>query len=293
MTEINTAAEKPESILINYSTTRATELKVVYGMIEQHGECPRSKLVEKFGRRRQNGGYETDQLEDTIRFLHAVDMIDRPEDGVVRPINRDIHPNLSFESKLLTHLRHQSFPQDHLWKIYGVALDKGGRTITLDQLLPEVERQLDDYDFSWNKEKLRMWRELMRQTGVITETDEEGIILSPCRALLHELLATYREEHSDDLYEVLRWIEENFLQLFKTRVGAPEVHPAISDVLQNMEDDDVLSFRAMTDAQHEVKLPASNFHPNSRRVKLFDVEPQKDRIAYRYPLDQEQLEVSR
>ncbi|MEA5409626.1 hypothetical protein VB773_19955 [Haloarculaceae archaeon H-GB2-1] len=237
MADYQYAVDKPDRLLINHNTVRAAELKAVYESLVSDRKV--QNIVSDFAHEKE------DNVRDCIDFLHAVDLLKRGhDDRVVSPLNRDIFPNLPFEARLLYHFRQQRYPKNHLSRIQNVALETDDRSVTLDVLLPQVKGELDQYDFSWNTTKLRMWRSLSTQLGLVSETDSRGVILSPCRRLLYDILELYeQQEDSTDLYSALTWIEENFFNVFETTTGSPRVHPAISDVLQNMESEDVLELR--------------------------------------------------
>lgn len=285
MAEYQYAASKPDRLLINYNTVRAAELKATSETMVSDRTV--ESIVSDFAR-------ESDEnIKNCIDFLNAIDLLERDgDDRVVSPLNRSVFPDLPFEARVLYHLRQQRYPSNHMTRIQNAALDMADRSVSLDVLLPEVKASLDEYDFSWNDTKLRMWRSLSTQLGLISQTETRGVILSPCRRLLYDLLDLYeREEGTSDLYEALSWIETNFFDVFETETGSPRVHPAISDVLQNMESKGVLSVRGMSDASNEVTLPKSVHNQNSRSVSVYDLEPRPDSSAYQYPLTQFNKEV--
>ena len=278
MPDYKQSTKRPDRTLINYNTVRAAELKAIYTSMASDTRV--QNIVSDFARERE------ENVLDCIDFLHSVDLLGRDgDDRVVTPLNRDVFPDLSFEARLLYHLRQQHYPRDHLANIQNVALETADRSVSLDILLPEVKGSLDEYDFSWNETKLRMWRSLSTQLGLISQTDTRSVILNPCRRLLYDLLELYmQQEETDDLYEALSWIEVNFFDVFETKTGTPRVHPAISDVLQNMESEDVLSLRGMSDATNAVTLPESVHHQTSRSVNVCKLKTRPDSPAYQYPL---------
>lgn len=280
MSNYRYAVNKPDRTLINYNTVRAAELKAIYESLVSDRTV--QDIVSDFAHEKE------DNVRDCIDFLHAIDLLQRAgDDRVVSPLNRDIFPDLTFEARLLYHLRQQPHSKDHLTRIQNVALETADRAVTIDVLLPRVKGTLDDYDFSWNETKLRMWRSLGTQLGLISKTDTRGVILSPCRRLLYDLLELHeQQENATDLYSAISWIEENFFNVFETTSGSPQVHPAISDVLQNMESEGVLKFQGMSDAKSEVTLPESLHTQRSRVVNVYDLESLPESPAYRYPLAQ-------
>ncbi|ELZ86900.1 hypothetical protein C454_00070 [Haloferax gibbonsii ATCC 33959] len=280
MADYQFAVNKPDRVLINYNTVRSAELKAVYESLVSNRTV--QSIVSDFAHEKE------DNVRNCISFLHAIDLIERGgDDRVVSPLNRDMFPNLEFEARFLYHLRQQRFPKNHLTRIQNVALETADRSVTLDVLLPRVKGELDQYDFAWNETKLRMWRALSTQLGLVSETKTRGVILSPCRRLLYDLLELYeQQEDSTDLYSALTWIEENFFNVFETTTGSPRVHPAISDVLQNMESEDVLELRGMSDARDTVTLPESVHTQRSRSVNVYDLATLPDSPTYQYPLSQ-------
>mgnify|MGYP006283310977 CR=1 FL=1 len=280
MPDYRFAVNKPDRVLINHNTVRPAELKAVYESLA--GDRTVQDIASDFA-------HETeDNIHECINFLHAIDLLEPSrDDRAVSLLNHDIFPNLTFEARLLYHLRQQRYPKEHLTRIQNVALETDDRSVTLDVLLPQVKGELDQYDFAWNNTKLRMWRALSTQLGLVSETETRGVILSPCRRLLYDLLELYEQhEETTDLYSALTWIEENFFNVFETTTGSPRVHPAVSDVLQNMESEDVLELRGMSDAKSEVTLPESVHTQRSRSVSVYELEPKPESPAYQYPLTQ-------
>lgn len=279
MADYQYASNKPDRTLINYNTVRAAELKAIHASLVS--DRPVQNIISDFA-------HEKDEnVRDCIDFLHALDFLERNDDRVVSPLNRDVFPDLSFEARLLHHLRQQQPPYDHLTRIQNVALETTEHSLTLDTLLPQVRGDLDEYGFKWNETKLRMWRALTTQLGLVSQTESRGVILSPCRRLLYDLLDLHQQqEDTNDLFNALEWIETNFFDVFETTTGSPRVHPAISDLLQNMESEDVLEFRGMSDAKNEVTLPESVHHQTSRSANVYDLESMPNTPAYQYPLTQ-------
>jgi hypothetical protein len=280
MSDYRFAVNKPDRVLINHNTVRPAELKAVYESLTDDRTV--QDILSDFAQEKEGN------IQECINFLHAIDLLERSrEDRAVSPLNRDILPDLAFEPRLLYHLRQQRYPKDHLTRIQNVALETDDRSVTLDVLLPQVKGELDQYDFAWNKTKLRMWRALGTQLGLVSETETRGVLISPCRRLLYDLLELYEQQKNNkNLYSALTWIEENFFNAFETTTGSPRVHPAVSDVLQNMESEDVLEFRGMSDAKNEVTLPESVHTPRPRSVSVYELEPMPESPAYQYPLSQ-------
>lgn len=74
MPEYEHNPSKPEKLLTGYGSVRGAELKAIYGDI---GEMtPRSEIEHWFGRPK-GSGYETDHIDDCLRFLRTLDMIEQ------------------------------------------------------------------------------------------------------------------------------------------------------------------------------------------------------------------------
>ena len=280
MVTYQSAVSKPERTLINYTTVRAAELKEIYNSLISDRTV--QNIFSDFAHDKD------DNVRNCINFLHGVDLIERDgDDRVISPLNNELFPNMSFEPRLLYHVRQQPYPSNHLTRIQNIALETADRSVTLDVLLPKIKDSLSEYDFKWNKKKLEMWRTFSTQLGLVSQTKTRDVILSPCRRLLYELFEHHtRQEDTKDLYNTLSWIEENFFNVFDTTTGTPRVHPAISDVLQNMEAENVLKFRGLSDAKSEVTLPESVHTQNSRSVAEYELHPMPDSPKYQYPLTQ-------
>lgn len=296
------ADSKPEKILTGFISVRAPELKHVYNAIQ--GATSVDELTNRFGRPTA-GGLETDHIHDTIQFLNAVDMVESPSGDIkstVEPINRHHHDSLPFEARLLYHCNQQKGRQTHLAAVYGALLSEGSRTVSAgrDDLRTILKRETD-YDFSWTDEKINMWVRLCEQLGLITETGDD-LVLSPCRSLLHDALvlaptnADADPEYSDPEVEngefrrALDWIHDNLFALYEERAGTPRLHPAVADVLRNMENDDIISLSSPGDSQHVVEIPPENLADDvrgSRRdVTRISIRARPEETAYQYPLNQ-------
>lgn len=272
---------KPVAKLVNYTTVRPPELKLVYRAIKAStpGAIPVRSL------RKQFTFHDDDHLEECLSFMHALDFLERPEDRVIEPVNEDVFPDLSFEAKLLHHIHKQERPQDHLAGIQAVAFDKAPRTLDRSLLPTYLNRELDYID-NWNDEKVNMWYRLYDGIGVIDYIDSRELVLSPSRALLHELLKTFQEtEDSNDFGEGVTWIERYFMTVLSDRPATAQLHQGVTDTLQNLIDDGVVEVRGMADAQNEVKLPTSHSRTETPAVKEFSLCELPSGPKYRYPLE--------
>lgn len=282
------AESKPDATLINYNTVRAAELKRIHQTLSElaPGTVTVSKLKTQFAQG------DADHLEQCLKFLNAIDLLERPESRLVEPINQDVFPSLSFEGKLLHHIKQQERPQDHLAGAQDVAFKKAPRTLDRDQLVLYLKRELDY--INWNKTKINMWYRLYEGIGVLTYLDSRELVLSPNRRLLYDLLETFHEtEQSNDFGEAIAWVENYFMTVLAKRPGTPHLHQGVTDTLQNLIDDGLVEVRGMADAQNEVKLPSTHSRHEEPAVKEFSLHGSSlgDQASYRYPLD-ELTEVS-
>jgi hypothetical protein len=229
---------------------------------------------------------DTGHLEECLQFLHALDFIERPEDRVVTPINRDVFPSLSFEAKLLHHLTRQDRPQDHLAEAQRVAFTEAPRTLEREQLVTHLKRELEY--INWNTTKVNMWYRLYQGIGVIDHVDGRGLVLSPVRALLYELLQAFVDlQGSTDFGEAVGWIERHFMTVLSNRPGTLRLHQGVTDTVQTLIDDDVIEVRGMADAHNEVVLPATHSRREEPAIKTFTLHelPSGERASYRYPIE--------
>ncbi|WP_336361594.1 hypothetical protein [Haladaptatus sp. ZSTT2] len=301
MSTYTRSQSKPDKLLTGYISVRAPELKHIYHSLQETTSV--SEVAKKFGRPSIKG-VERDHIEDTLRFLSAVDLVDSPTGDVtdtVERINDELFDDLPFEARLLYNCNQQEGRQSHFAGIYRALMSAGTRVIDSDR--DEVRTLLKretPFEFEWTDEKINMWVTLCEQLGLISETDD-GILLSPCRALLHDALLvaprqedetpSYSESVEDgEFYRALNWVNDNLFTVFQARTGTPLVHPAIADVLRNMEADGVLTLSAPGDARNEVKLPptdlSKNVRGNRQSVTHFSLDSRPSETAYQYPLDQ-------
>lgn len=302
-TSYTPAADKPDKLLTGYISVRAPELKHVYESLLRGSSA--SDVTKRFGRPKETGDLEKEHVDNTHRFLNAVDLVDSPSGDVretVEPINNSQFDGLPFEPRLLYHLNQQSGRQAHFTEVYHALLSEGARTVEADAgSLRTILKRETDYDFSWTDEKIGMWVTLSEQLGLITETDDD-IVLSPCRALVYDALVlapmdedeepSYVDQTVEDggFRHALSWINDNLFAIFEERTGTPRVHPVVTDVLRNMEDDDAISLTKPGDAENQVVLPPGDLtqdvRGNRRRVTRISVSERPDETAYEYPLNQ-------
>lgn len=317
MTEIKRASgNKPTKTLTGYVSVRAPELKNVYSTIISATST--SEIKKKFGRPVSNDEENDDGVEDgrkishverTLKFLYAIDLIESPTEDIrdtVAPINEDLFPNLPFEVRLLYHCNQQEGKQAHFADIHRALMNECDRILQTDSKRSAQKTVLNrelDYNFGWGKQgnKIDMWVTLCEQLGLLSETDD-GLVMSPCRALLHDALilaptssdkdAEYGEGsvENGEFLRTLSWINDNLFTVYEARTGTPRVHPAIADVLRNMEQDEVLSLSSRGDAQNEVEIPPPDLNDdvrgNRRSVTHISIQSRPSETEYQYPLNQ-------
>ncbi|NUE03613.1 hypothetical protein HUB97_14080 [Halorubraceae archaeon YAN] len=301
-TKFTPASSKPDKLLTGFISVRAPELKHIYNSIQ--GPTSVSELRKKFGRPTSDG-IETDHIEDTIRFLNAVDLVESPSGDIrdtVERINERHLVGLPFEARLQYHCNQQEGRQTHFAAVYQALLNEGGRTVNGDRdHLRTILKRETDHGFSWTNEKIDMWMTLNEQLGLIIESKDD-IVLSPCRALMHDALVlapmSYDEHPNYDdaiikngeFRRAFDWINDNLFSVYEERAGTPRIHPAIADVLRNMEDDGVVILSSPGDSQNTVKIPPENLNEdvrgNRRDVTRISIQSHPDEAAYQYPLTQ-------
>lgn len=303
ITTYTPANKKPDKLLTGFISVRVPELKHIYASLQ--GSTSVSEVTSKFGRPTAAGELKADHVEDSLRFLNAIDLVESPTGDIkdtVEAINERRFEELAFEARLLYHCNQQDGRQAHFAAVHRALLSEGSRTVNAgrDNLRTVLKRETD-YDFSWTDEKIDMWVTLCEQLGLVSETDD-GLVLSPCRVLMHDALilaptsSGEDPDYDDDPVEnggfrrALNWINDNLFTVYEERTGTPRVHPAIADVLRNMEEDEVLSLSAPGDAQNEVEIPPSDLNDdvrgNRRSVTHISIRSRPSETAYQYPLDQ-------
>lgn len=298
------ADTKPNKLLTGFISVRAPELKHIHRLLQ--GVTSLAGVTNKFGRPTGSGETKTDHVEETLRFLNVVDLVESPTGDVrdtVEPINeRHFDEELAFEARLLYHCNQQDGRQQHFTEVYTSLLTEKSRTVDAERsAIRTILKRETDYDFSWTDKKIDMWVTMTEQLGLVSET-EDRLVLSPYRALMHDALllapsASGEDPAYDDgsvengeFRQALDWIENNLFSVSSDWKGTPRLHPAIADVLRNMEEDEVLSLSAPGDAQNEVKLPPSDLKDdvpgNRQSVTNYSIETRPNETAYEYPLNQ-------
>lgn len=282
--------KKPEALLTGYNTVRGAELKAIYNILDTQGDVPVSAFEERFGRpNTENNDINTSHVDNCLKFLQSVDMIEVSAQDVVSKFNKDVYPKLSFEPRVLYHIRRQTDRQYHLSYIFDVMTKQNSRRMTLELLLEEVnEDDSESFGLQWNTTNLGMWANLSDTLGVISyvnETEENEIITSPTRGLMYELLGWYNQygDDSERLARALEWIDDEFFAVFYSRPGTPEVAIGVAEVLRNLEEEGALETRSMSDTEDVVNVARRK--RGMEAVATFSVNDKPNRASYQYPLD--------
>ncbi len=303
MSKIQRATGTPDKILTGYGTVRSAELKAIYTFLERlpdsEAEIPLSGIESRFGKPIQDGGHDSSHIVDCIKFMHSLDLIERTAQDVIKPINRTLYPSLSFETRLLYHIRSQSEDDkyqlaevhDLLMSLTDTDHTNGFRRVSEDQML-ERTRDKSRFDIRWTPEKVSMWANLLAPIGAISYSSEHDEILSsPTRVLLHELLS-YHQINADDpegILPALEWIHNEFIPIFYDVKGAPRLHIGVADTLESMVEDDVLELIGMTDVTQTVRLPKRI--DKTAEPARFVISDAPDEPAYWHPLDRSERRV--
>lgn len=296
MPEYQQNTGKPERLLTGYGSVRSAELKAIYEDIDEM--TPRSQIEGRYGRPK-GGSYETDHIDNCIRFLRTLDMVEQTGEDVLNPINQNLFSDfdLSFETRLLYHIRKQDGGQYHLAAIHDVAVEELGgedhygiRHVSVEDLVTEVRRNTD-YDLKWREEKIKMWANLLAPIGAVSYGSGD-ILITPSRALLHELLSHHQQyrNNGESLLAALEWIHEEFFPVFSRTGGDPAVHVGVADVFESMVEDDVLTLTGMSDRTETVDLPTSI--DNTRTPADYSIAEAPERPSYWYPLERNERRVN-
>ena len=280
------AKGKSDRDLASYQGVRGAEVKAIATNLQ--GSTPISQVHRDFVRPADDAN--PDSVDNTLQFLRAIDIIDKPTERVVEPIENQPFPEFPFEIRLLHHIKQQQDAQDHFARIQHVLVErdreKEVRLIDKTNLKEDLEREADDYPFDWTVQKVEMWYNLMAPMGLISVKNNQEIGTGPAPALLYDLLHGFeRENDSNSLREALDWIEEHFFTCYASPGGVPRVHLGLSDTMKTMIDDDALGLMSPSDATYEVEVPATK----ADRVSRFELNERPDKPAYHYPLEHDEV----
>jgi hypothetical protein len=272
--------------LASYQGVRGAEVKAI--ATDLQGSTPITQVHKDFVRPADDSN--TNSVDDTIQFLHAIDIIEKLSERVIEPIGNQPFSEFPFEIRVLYHLKQQQGAQDHFARIQEVMIDKERdkevRLYDKSNLKEDLERGADDYPFDWTVQKIEMWYNLMAPMGLISIKDNQEVGTSPCPVLVYDLLQGFeRKEGSNSIREALDWIEEHFFACYASRGGVPRVYLGLSDTMKTMIDDGVLSLKTPSDATYEVEVPATK----ADRVSQFELSERPDKPAYRYPLEHDEV----
>lgn len=287
--EYTYANGKSNKDLASYQGVRGAEVKAIATNLQ--GSTPISQVHQNFVRPADDAN--TSSVDDTLQFLHAIDVIERPTDRVVEPIEDQPFNEYPFEVRILHHLKQQQDAQDHFARIQEVMVrrdrEKEVRLYDKANLKEDLEREADDYPFDWTVEKVETWYNLMAPMGLISIKDNQEVGTAPSPALVYDLLDGFnQEEGSNSLREALDWIEERFCACYASPGGVPRVHIGLSDTMKTMIHDDVLSLMTPSDATYEVEVPATK----ADRVSRFELSERPNKPSYRYPLEHDEVVIA-
>lgn len=294
-------ADKP-TVLISgsYTTVRGAELREIDAMLDQQGgDVPISGIEDRFARF-EDGTLNTDHVEDCLELLQAIDFVEVSAQGLVSRFNGQAFPDLSFEARLLFHIRRQSGRSRHITYISEVSARLDERRVSVERLLEEVQDDdAESYsdELEWKKEKIRFWANLLDPLGALSYTsgprsDKAEIVASPTRALLAELIVYYADPSEDDMRaaDCFKWIDEWFLPIFSERAGNQRVSMGVADTLRSMQEDDAIGLFRESDTQSVVELPRDG--GTARSISTISVEEIPSSVAYDYPLARNTRRVS-
>ncbi len=277
---------KSSKDLASYQGVRGAEVKTIATNIQ--GSTPISQIHTDFARPAADAN--TNSVDDTIQFLHAIDFIKKPTERIIESIDDQPFSGLPFEVRVLHHLKQQQDAQDHFARIQEVMIDqekeKEVRLYNKINLKEDLDRKADDYPFDWTIQKVEMWYNLMAPMGLISIRNNQEVGTSPCPALVYDLFTEFeRQESSNSVREALDWIEEHFFACYASRGGVPRVHVGFSDTIKTMIHDDALRLRSPSDATYEVEIPATK----ADRVSSFELSERPHKPSYRYPLEHDEV----
>lgn len=279
------ATDKPDRDLVSYQSVRGAEVKAIFEAISE--ATPVSQLHSQFVKPAEDS--QSRSVDYTINFLQAIDLVDKPSDRTVEPIDGQPFEELPFELRVFHHLKQQKQPQDHFARIHEVVVDQDTAFYDKEELLEDIKRELGNYPFDWNVQKIETWYNLMSPFGLISVRDNQEVVTSPAPAVVYDLLDAFkRREGSRQFRKALDWIEEHFFSCYESRGGIPRVHKGLDDTLDLLVSDDVLELSTPSDATYEVKVPSIT----ADKASSFELNKRPSTPAYRYPLESHELEVS-
>lgn len=293
--------DKP-TVLISgsYTTVRGAELREIDNLLDQQGGDVAVSAIEDRFARLESGVRNTDHVEDCLDFLQTVDFVEISGQGVVSRFNGDAFPGLSFEARLLAHLRQQCGRPRHITYISEVLSKVDERRVSTERLLEEVQSdEADSYsdELSWTKEKIQFWANLHDPLGAVTytasrRTSTAEIISSPTRALLAELIGHYTEnaEEGASALSCFEWIDDWIFPIFSERAGSNRIATGVADTLRSMEDEDVIEMYRESDTQSSVELPQKG--GADRSVSAVHLNETPETTPYSYPLNRKTRRVT-
>lgn len=268
---------KSDRDLVSYRAVRGADLKAISSAIQE--TTPLSQLYSDFVKPTDDGHSVVD---DVVDFLQSIDMVEKTSQQTVEPIANQPFDDFPFELRVLYHLREQRDTQDHFTRIYDVVVEQDKRQYDKHDLEEDLERELDEYPFDWNVDKVEIWYNIVAPMGLISVRDNEEILTSPTPAVLYELLSRFGEEEGgSNVREAFDWIEDNFFDCYTERGGYPRVHSGLNDTIGTLLRDGALELSAPSDATSEIVVPAHR----ADRVSQFELADRPDRPSYEFPLE--------
>lgn len=272
------ATDKPDRDLASYQSVRGAEVKAIFKAVSD--STPITQLHSDFVK--PTADPRSRSVDDTVGFLCAVDFLDKPTDRTVEFIEDQPFEELPFELRMFHHLKQQKEPQDHFARVHEVIVDQDEVLYDKEDLLEDVKRELGNYPFDWNIQKIQTWYNLMSPFGLVSVRDNQEILTSPAPAVVYDLLDAFeRQEGSTQLRKALDWVEEHFFDCYASHGGTPRVHSGLDSTIQTLISDEVLELGTPSDATYEVKVPSAD----ANKASNFELNERPSTPAYRYPLE--------
>jgi hypothetical protein len=278
--EFDHNTDKSEKYLINYTTVRPMELKVLYEAIS--GETPVDQLTTFFGHPHE---VDHDHIDTSVQFLEAIDMISRsPQDVLTRVNENVVGEELSFEVRMLLHLMQQPAPYNQLIETIRAGLTAADDVKISTEALKEAANRRD-LAVQINDEKIRMWARFFEALGVINVDEDDEVYFLPMRRLVYDLFALAADQGADsDFVEAVRWIHETAMPIITETEGTVQVHRGTALVLRGLEAEGVVEFEAMGDRDRYIGLPeAEKSVGKPTEFALRSLPP--DDVANAYPME--------
>jgi len=278
--EFDHNTDKSEKYLINYTTVRPMELKVLYEAIS--GETPVDQLTRFFGHPHE---VDHDHIDTSVQFLEAIDMISRSPQDVLTKVNENVvGEELSFEVRMLLHLMQQPAPYNQLIETIRAGLTAADDVNISTEALKEAANRRD-LAVRINDEKIRMWARFFEALGVINVDQDDEVYFLPMRRLVYDLFALAADQGADsDFVEAVGWIHETAMPIITETEGTVQVHRGTALVLRGLEAEGVVEFEAMGDRDRYIGLPEAEKSVGKPTEFALRSLPSDD-VASAYPME--------